>query len=168
MIKQVLKIPAPVLRKKSKPVLEITHEIRQLVQDMKDTMYYEPGCGLAAPQIGVSLRVIAYDSPEDNEGFRVLINPRVVKADGREKGVEACLSIPGVSGEVARATSIQGEGMRLDGEKVSLALTDFTARILQHEIDHCDGILYIDRLSMAERSVIEKKLKKIRASAPSM
>ena len=166
MIKQVLKIPDPILRKKAKPVSEINDEIRQLVLDMKDTMYYEPGCGIAAPQIGVSLRVIAYDSPEDKDGFQVLINPRIAKAEGLQKGVEACLSIPGVSGEVARAKAIQVEGMRLGGEKVSLALTNFTARILQHEIDHVDGILYIDRLSMAERSVIEKKLKKVRATAP--
>ena len=150
------------------PVSGIDDAIRQLVSDMKDTMYYEPGCGIAAPQIGVSLRVIAYDSPEDNEGFQVLINPRIVRADGQEKGLEACLSIPGVSGEVARATAIQVEGMRLGGERVSLALTNFTARILQHEIDHVDGILYIDRLSMAERALIDKKLKKLRAEAPTL
>ena len=168
MVKPVVKIPNPILRRKTQPVGEITAEIRRLVQDMKDTMYAEPGVGLAAPQIGVSLRVIVWDSPENKDGFQVLLNPRIVKSEGRVKGPEGCLSIPEVSGEVVRAASVQVDGMTLEGKKVSLAFEDFTSRILQHEIDHVDGILYIDRLSAAERSVLEKKIKKLSKGAPAL
>ena len=168
MIRPVLKIPNPILRKKAQPVVEITQDIHRLVGDMKDTMYHEPGVGLAAPQIGVSLRVIVYDSPENKEGFQVLINPQIKKAQGRQKGPEACLSIPDISGEVIRAADIEVEGLHLDGQRVSLALKDFTARIVQHETDHIDGILFIDRLSLADKMFVEKKLKKLRQRAPSL
>ncbi len=166
MIRPIAKIPDPILRKKGKPGAQIPDEIHALVADMKDTMYDEPGCGIAAPQIGVSLRVIAWDSPENEDGFQVLVNPSIVKKEGSQKGPEGCLSVPGVTGEVVRATAIQVEGMDMDGQRVSLSLTDFTARILQHETDHVDGLLYIDRMSLAERSLLEKKLKKLRDAAP--
>ncbi len=166
MIRPIAKIPDAILRKKAKPVAQITDEIRALVEDMRDTMYDEPGCGIAAPQIGVSLRVIAWDSPENEDGFQVLVNPRIVKAEGSQKGSEGCLSVPGVTGNVVRATAIQVEGMGMDGGRVSLSLTDFTARILQHETDHVNGLLYIDRMSLAERSLVEKRLKKLRDAAP--
>lgn len=168
MIRPVLKIPNPILRQKAKPVTQITDEIRRLVDDMRDTMYDEPGVGLAAPQIGVSLRVIVYDNPENEEGFQILINPEIIKSEGQQKGPEACLSIPDISGEVTRALDIQVEGMRLDGKKVSLSLSEFTARIVQHEIDHINGILFIDRVSLADRFSIEKKLRKLRQSAPNI
>ncbi len=161
MNQPILTIPDPLLRKKAQPVEKITDEILRLVQDMKDTMYYEPGCGLAAPQIGVSLRVIVYDSPEDKLGFQVLINPRIVMAQGRQKGPEGCLSVPEITADVVRAVVIRIQGLRIDGAEVTLDLKDFTARIIQHEIDHLDGILYIDRLAPAERSIVDKKLKKI-------
>ena len=168
MIRPVVKIPDPILRKKAQPVAKIDEAILRLVEDMKDTMYKEPGVGLAAPQIGVSLRVIVWDSPENKEGFQSLINPKIVKTEGQEKGLEGCLSIPDMSGEVVRYTSIQVEGIRPNGANVSLALTDFTARILQHEVDHIDGILYIDRLSPADRALVQKKLKKLHKVAPSL
>ena len=150
------------------PVAEITQDIHQLVQDMKDTMYHEPGVGLAAPQIGVSLRVIVYDSPENKDGFQVLINPRIVRAQGQQKGPEACLSIPDISGEVIRASHIDAEGLRLDGQQVSITLTNFTARIVQHEVDHINGILFIDRLSPSDKILVQKKIKKLRQAAPSL
>ncbi len=150
------------MRRKAAPVAGITPEIVALVGDMKDTMYHEPGVGLAAPQIGVSLRVVVYDSPENDEGFQVLVNPCILKAEGQQKGSEACLSVPDISGEVVRADSIEVEGLRLDGQKVLLKLSHFTARIVQHEVDHLNGILFIDRLSPADKMLVGKKLKKLR------
>ena len=168
MIRPVVQIPNAILRKRAQPVAQITDEIHQLVADMKDTMYHEPGVGLAAPQIGVSLRVIVYDSPENKEGFQVLINPKITKSQGQQKGPEACLSIPDISGDVIRAEEIHVEGLRPDGQTVSLELKHFTARIVQHEIDHIDGVLFIDRLTPSDKMLAEKKLKKLSASAPSL
>ena len=168
MKRPVLKIPNPVLRQKAKPVAAITDDVRRLVEDMRETMYEEPGVGLAAPQIGVSLRVIVYDSPENEEGFQVLINPEIVQSEGQQKGPEACLSIPDIRADVTRALNIKVEGMRLDGKKVSLNLSEFTARIVQHEVDHINGILFIDRVSLADRVPIEKQLRKLSKSVPNL
>ncbi len=156
------------MRKKAAPVEKIDAAILQLIEDMRETMYHEPGCGLAAPQIGVSLRVVVYDSPENKDGFQVLINPQIVRSEGQQKGPEACLSIPDISADVVRASSIRVEGLRPDGGKISLDLQDFTARILQHEIDHINGILFIDRVSLTDKSAIDKKLKKLRKNAPAL
>jgi peptide deformylase len=166
MIRPIVKIPNPILRQKAKPVTEVSDEIRQLLRDMEETMYDEPGVGLAAPQVGVSLQAIVYDSPEDKEGCRWLLNPIIKRSEGQNIYPEGCLSIPNITADVERATMITVEGMLVSGEKVSLDLTDFTARILQHEIDHLNGILFIDRVGPAERSLIQKKLKKYSASAP--
>ena len=168
MKRPVLKIPNPVLRQKAKPVAAITDDVRLLVEDMMETMYDEPGVGLAAPQIGVSLRVIVYDSPENEEGFQVLINPEIVQSEGQQKGPEACLSIPDIRADVTRALNIKVEGMHLDGKKVSLHLSEFTARIIQHEVDHINGVLFIDRVSLADRFPIEKQLRKLSQSTPKL
>ena len=146
MIRPLIKIPNPILRKKAQPVGEISRDIHRLVQDMKDTMYHEPGVGLAAPQIGVSLRVIVYDSPENEEGFQVLINPEIIQSEGQQKGPEACLSIPDIRADVIRALNIQVQGMRLDGTKVWLNLSEFTARIVQHEVDHINRLFYMNQM----------------------
>jgi peptide deformylase len=159
----ILKYPDPILKKKSRPVLKIDSAIRQLVQDMAETMYAAPGVGLAAPQVGCSLRLAVVDiSPADQpKNLVVLINPEVIAAEGECSWEEGCLSIPEYTQEVKRKKSIvvryqdlQGENREIVGEDNLLSVA------LQHEIDHLDGILFIDRISRLKRGLFRKKVQK--------
>jgi len=159
----ILKYPDPILKKKSRPVLKIDPAIRQLVQDMAETMYAAPGVGLAAPQVGCSLRLAVVDiSPADQpKNLVVLINPEVIAAEGECSWEEGCLSIPEYTQEVKRKKSIvvryqdlQGENREIVGEDNLLSIA------LQHEIDHLDGILFIDRISRLKRGLFRKKVQK--------
>jgi peptide deformylase len=136
----------PVLREKAKKVSQFDDpSLQKLIDDMVDTMIAAPGVGLAAPQVGVSLRVIVV-KPEDE--LYIVINPEIVKAHGGlEKGYEGCLSIPGWIGEVERWTRIVVKGKDRYGKDIRIRANDFLARVFQHEIDHLDGILYIDKLT---------------------
>ncbi|RKO67294.1 peptide deformylase [Desulfofundulus salinus] len=131
-----------VLREKARPVAKITPNIHKLLDNMRDTMYHARGVGLAAPQIGVSKRVIVVDT---GEGLIELINPEIVEARGEETDTEGCLSLPNVVGEVTRATEVRVKGLDRHGNPVEHHARGFLARALQHEIDHLDGILFIDR-----------------------
>lgn len=131
-----------ILREKAKPVARITPNILKLLDNMRDTMYSARGVGLAAPQIGVSKRVIVVDI---GEGLIELINPEIVEAKGEEIGTEGCLSIPHLVGEVPRAAEVKVKGLNRQGFQVEYHAKGFLARALQHEIDHLDGILFIDR-----------------------
>ena len=159
----ILKYPDPILKKKSRPVLKIDSAIRQLVQDMAETMYAAPGVGLAAPQVGCSLRLAVVDiSPADQpKNLVVLINPEVIAAEGECSWEEGCLSIPEYTQEVKRKKSIVVRYQDLQGEKREIVGDDNLLSIaLQHEIDHLDGILFIDRISRLKRELFRKRLQK--------
>ncbi|HEX6971842.1 MAG TPA: peptide deformylase [Limnochordia bacterium] len=132
----------PILRRKAKPVPAVTKRIAKLVRDMRETMYAAEGIGLAAPQVGVSERVIVVDV---GEGFYALINPVIVAADGRDIDKEGCLSIPGVTGYVERAAQIVVTGLDERGRPTRLEADGLFARAIQHEVDHLDGILFTDK-----------------------
>jgi peptide deformylase len=141
----------PMLRQKSKKVKHFGEDLQVLIDDMVETMQAANGAGLAAPQIGVLERVIVIQLPEDEEDPQsgklfALCNPQIVRADGEEEGDEGCLCLPGYAGEVKRATSVTVKAQDRRGRKVRIKAEGFLARAFQHEVDHLDGILYIDRV----------------------
>lgn len=142
-IRKILKGNHAVLRSNARPVQKINQAIVALLDDMADTMYEYSGVGLAAPQIGIAKRLIVLDPGDDR--LMKLINPRCIEVEGEENGVEGCLSIPGIYGEVPRASRVMVEALDPGGKPLRLKATGFFARILQHEIDHLDGILFLDR-----------------------
>ena len=153
----------PVLRQKADQVTTITDEQRQLIRDMFDTMYAEEGVGLAAPQVGVSQRIIVVDPHEDGIEPFALINPEILEASKEtEKGEEGCLSIPGLRDLVERSKSVRVRGLSPEGEQREFAAEDLVARILQHEIDHVDGVLFIDRVSPLKRKLLLAKWQKVK------
>jgi peptide deformylase len=139
--------PNPVLRKKCKPVTKVNASIRQLLDDMAETMYEAPGVGLAAPQVGVAKRIIVIDPQDEKTGLLQLINPEIVAQEGWVKGTEGCLSIPGYVGEVYRYEKVKVVALDRNGHKVYYDAEGYLARIFQHEIDHLDGVLYTDKCS---------------------
>jgi peptide deformylase len=139
----IVKDPDPVLREVAKPVAKITPNIHKLLTDMADTMYDADGVGLAAPQIGISKRVIVIDVGDDN-GLIEMINPEYVKMDGEQIGIEGCLSIPNLNGEVRRSFKVRVKALDRDGNPFELEGEDLLARALQHEIDHLNGVLFTD------------------------
>lgn len=144
--------PDPVLREKAKRIKTFDGNLRKLVQDMFETMHAENGVGLAAPQIGQSVRVLVAEleanKRENEKGFKIaLCNPEIVKASEEiASDVEGCLSIPGWIGEVPRHTSITVKGQTPEGKEVRIKAEDYYARVLQHEIDHLNGVLFTDRI----------------------
>ena len=147
-----------VLREKSLPVKEITPEILNLIRDMAETMYATSGVGLAAPQIGVSKRIMVIDGEED--GLIVLINPIIVKSEGEAIEEEGCLSIPEVYSKVKRSLKVTVKALNENGEPIELTKEGLIARTLQHELDHLEGILFIDRIGKVKRQILLDKLKK--------
>ena len=150
-----------VLRRRGEPIAEITDEVRQLAEDMIDTMYEAEGVGLAAPQIGRSVRLFVADG-EYEEGMRkaqVFINPEVLEADGTWKFEEGCLSIPGIRADVVRPERVRVRYMDLEGKVYEEEMHELWARVFQHELDHLDGKLFIDYLSPIKRSLLAKRLK---------
>jgi peptide deformylase len=153
----------PVLREKAASVQELTAEIRQLIEDMFDTMYAEEGVGLAAPQVGVPLRVIVVDPREPDILPFALLNPEVVDAsEETDRAEEGCLSIPGLREVVERPLAVSVTGINRDGERVVIEAAGLLARILQHEVDHVDGILFVDRVSGLKRRLLMSKWQKVR------
>jgi len=148
----------PVLREKALPVKEITPEILNFIKDMAETMYTDSGVGLAAPQVGVSKRIIIVDGEED--GLIVLINPIIVKSEGEVVGEEGCLSIPGIYSQVKRSSKVTVKALNENVDPIEITKEGLTARALKHEIDHLDGILFIDRIGRMERQILINKLKK--------
>lgn len=137
----------PVLRERARRVRSVDKSIHKLIEDMWETMYDAPGVGLAAPQIGISLRVIVIDAGEDNQ--IALLNPEIVKRSGERRVDEGCLSVPGFRGEITRSVKVLAQGMDpYTGKEVRIkAENDLLAEALEHEIDHINGVLYIDYLS---------------------
>jgi peptide deformylase len=145
----------PVLREKAVPVAQISDQTRQLIRDMFETMYAEEGVGLAAPQVGVSERIIVVDPHNDEVAAFALINPEILEASKEtEKGEEGCLSIPGLRDLVERSVRVVVRGTTPEGEVRELDLSGLPARIIQHEVDHLDGILFFDRLSPLKRKLL--------------
>lgn len=164
MVREVLIYPDPVLKQKAKPVAKVDDSIRALVKDMADTMYAEDGVGLAAPQIGVLKRVIVIDTAARQEGekLRVFINPEIVDADGQTTYMEGCLSIPGEAEEVQRFARIKVRATDEKGHEFDLEADGLLAIALQHEIDHLNGYLFVDRLSSLKRGLIRKRMLKLK------
>jgi peptide deformylase len=148
----------PVLRTRAAEVVDFDKELHKLVADLIDTMEDAPGLGLAAPQLGVSLRVFTY-WVDDELGH--LVNPTLKLSEETELGEEGCLSLPGLSFDTPRSRSVVANGFNMYGEPVELVGSDLMARCVQHETDHLDGIIFIDRLGMEER---KEAMKEIRAS----
>ena len=151
MLRQILTYPDPFLLRKAAPVIRVDDRIRELVRDMFETMYAASGVGLAAPQVGVGKRVIIVDvSPVDKEIAPIaLVNPEIVERQGLVEGTEGCLSVPGVEGVVPRAESVLVRALDTQGQPVKIRAEGLLARALQHEIDHLDGVLFIDRIPAA-------------------
>ena len=161
-LRPIVKWGDPVLHEPSRPVERIDDAIRRLVDDMVETMYAAPGIGLAAPQIGVPLRVIVVDLSvgEDKKQLIRLVNPEFVSREGEVREEEGCLSVPGYSGSPVRPARVVVKGLTLDGEERSYVGTELLARAFCHEIDHIDGQLFVDRLSPLKRDLMKRKLRK--------
>ena len=152
-IRKIITTENPILRKKAKKVHHFDPSLQKLIDDMFETMHAAQGVGLAAPQIALSIRlfVAEYEEPEGPHHKVAVFNPEIVKAEGEERGTEGCLSIPGYVGDnIRRATKILVKGQDVRGRQIRIAAEDGFARILQHEIDHLDGILFLDRLDKPE------------------
>ena len=149
MRREILVFPHPFLARKAVPVAAVDDRIRALIRDMFETMYTAEGIGLAATQVGVGKRVIVLDvSPVDESiGPLSVVNPEIVSRSGSVTGVEGCLSVPGVQGEVCRAETVEVRGMDAEGNPLRIQAAGILSRALQHEIDHLDGILFIERAS---------------------
>lgn len=149
MVLRIRKEGSEVLRKKARAVAAVDNSIRRLVDDMFETMYHADGVGLAAPQVGRSLRIVVVDV---GDGPIALINPKVTSASGSVTDIEGCLSIPGASGKVPRAERITVEALDADGRQVLFQADGLLARAVQHEVDHLDGILFVDRATEIVRT----------------
>jgi peptide deformylase len=148
----------PILRTPAAPVVDFDKELRTLVRDLTETMLDAPGVGLAAPQVGVSLRVFTYHVDEA-EGPGHLVNPTLDLSEEEQDGEEGCLSVPGLTFDTKRAWRVVAKGFDMHGEPVTLEGTDLLARCVQHETDHLDGILFVDRLDRAARKAALKAIR---------
>jgi peptide deformylase len=164
MIREILIWPDPRLKEKTRLVESVDDELRKLVEDMFETMYHAEGVGLAANQIGVNLRIAVVDtsSSEDGIGPMVLINPEILSLEGSIRFREGCLSIPGESEEVIRAPKVRFRFRDLDWNEVEMEATGLSAVAIQHECDHLDGMVYVDRISSLKRERIRKRMKRLK------
>ena len=160
----IIKLGHPTLRKRAEEISEITDDIRELVDNMIDTMRLSEGIGLAGPQVNISRRIFIVDLEMIDETLspQAYINPEIIESEGSDRMEEGCLSIPDVRADVDRPFSIRVRYQTLDGEMVEEELDDLHARVFQHELDHLDGVLFIDKLPVLQKKLLEPKLKKIR------
>ncbi len=147
----------PVLKTLATDVVEIDSKIAKLVADMIETMYEAPGVGLAAPQVGVEKRLFVYDI---GDGPETILNPRITETAGEWVYEEGCLSVPGLYFEIVRPAQVHLEGIDLDGNAVSIEASELLGRVFQHEVDHLDGILLLERLDDAQLKIAKKELRK--------
>jgi len=161
-IREILIIGDPILTKKAEPVAVVDEETVRLARDMVETVHAAPGVGLAAPQVGVGKRVIVVDLSvgENEDDLHVLVNPEVTAKEGEAVSEEGCLSVPDIREKVVRPYRVKVKGLDLRGRPVEVEGEDLLARALCHEIDHLDGILFVDKLSALKRTLIKKKFKK--------
>ena len=164
MVRNIVKYGDPVLETVAEPVTEFdTPELRQLVEDLWETMYSAKGVGLAAPQVGVSKQVTVIDVSvgEKEEDKLVIINPEIVLKEGSQTGEEGCLSIPGFREPVTRSHKVKVKAKNVQGETIELDGEELLARAMQHEIDHLHGILFLNHLSTLKRDMIRRKIRKL-------
>lgn len=161
--RKILTFPEPVLRQKAKTITTFDDELKALAEDMAETMYDAPGVGLAANQIGVLKRIVVVDisESEEEQKFIPLINPVISDGEGCVSGEEGCLSVLEYEAKVDRFEKIHVQAQDLDGETIEFDARDRFARIIQHEVDHLHGTLFIDRISALKRALYKKKLKKL-------
>jgi peptide deformylase len=161
-IRPIVRYGEPVLHSKAAPVERIDDEVRALLADMVETMYAAPGIGLAAPQIGVSLRAIVIDLSvgEDKSQLIKLVNPEMLEREGEQRLEEGCLSIPGYGGAPPRPARVKVRGLDPEGHERVLEGTELLARAFCHEIDHLDGLVFVDRLSPLKRDLMKRRLRK--------
>lgn len=161
---EIRKYPDEVLKKKASEITDIDGNIQKLIDDMIETMYKSNGIGLAAPQVGVSKRLIIVDiSPrEENNSLIVMINPQIVSTEGELLSEEGCLSLPGFITRLKRNEKIFVKGVDRKGKEIEIETNGLLGRAIQHEIDHLDGILLIDRISPLKRELFRKKYQKIK------
>ena len=176
MVHDIVIFGDPVLRQKSRAVPEVTDEIRSLAEDMIETMYANQGIGLAAEQIGrlESICVIDINAVAEREGQEVevdagmprmplvLVNPEIIASDGQQVGNEGCLSFPEIYADVRRALNVSVSHRNLDNEVITTEASGFLARVMQHEIDHLNGVLFVDRMSPAQKVSVAGKVKRLK------
>ena len=163
MIRPILKYGDSILHDPALPVDTITPEVDKLIGDMIETMYAAPGVGLAAPQVGVSLRIFVVDISigRDPSGLMVLVNPEFVERDGMQLEEEGCLSVPGFNATVVRPTRAVVKGLDRQGDVQQVEGTGLLARAFQHEMDHLDGMLFVDRIRGIKRDLIVRRIRKL-------
>ncbi len=178
MIREILKYPNPLLKSRTSPVAQVNRDIQKLVEDMFETMYHAPGVGLAAPQIGVLQQILVVDVgrleglPSGGQGEerkpdpKVLINPTVILAEGKITWEEGCLSLPQLIVPMERSKKIIVEALDQTGKKIRHLGEDLLAVAFQHEMDHLNGILLVDRLSRLKRDLYRRKLEKLARGEP--
>jgi peptide deformylase len=162
-IHEIVKYPEPVLAKRGEPVTVFDDDLSTLVEEMFESMYAAQGIGLAAPQIGLSQRLTVIDISfkKDPEAKIVLINPEIVEREGEQYEEEGCLSLPEIREKVKRSAKVKVRAQNADGEWFEMEGEELLARAFQHEIDHLDGVLFIDRLSRLKKDLIVRKIKKL-------
>ena len=163
MLRPILRLGDSILGEPARAVDDITAEVETLIDDMIETMYAAPGIGLAAPQVGVGLRIIVLDLSvgRDPAALHVMINPEFVERDGMQLEEEGCLSVPGFNATVARPKRVVVKGVNRQGEEYTLEGSALMARAIQHEIDHLNGCLFVDRLRGISKDLIVRKIKKL-------
>ncbi len=163
MVRKILIYPDPELKKKSVPVTVINDKTLELVRDMTETMYDAPGVGLAAPQIAVHQRIIVIDvsGKDEKPDLIVAINPEIIHSEGESYEEEGCLSVPGYAANVRRHARVVVKTLNLEGEEVNYQADELLAIAFQHEIDHLDGILFVDHLSNLKREIFQKKYRRM-------
>ena len=164
-IRTILHYPDPRLRQKAQPITEITPELRRLIDDMAETMYAAPGVGLAATQIGEPYRLFIIDIAAEDEpsNLMVFINPEITRREGDEVGPEGCLSFPGITEDIKRAAKVTVRAQDRDGKPFELHADGLLAVAIQHEADHLDGMLMIDRMGMLKKRIVQRKMQKRQA-----
>ena len=163
MIRPILRYGDPVLHQRAEPITGNPQELRQLIDDMIETMYAAPGIGLAAPQIGVSLRIFVADISvgRDPSALVTFINPEILERDGAQREDEGCLSVPGFNATVARPSRVVLKGLTRDGSEQVVEGKGLLARCFDHEMDHLNGTLFVDHLRGLQKDLIVRKIKKL-------
>ena len=162
-IKKIITYPDPVLRQKAEPVTDFDESLKQLAADLAETMYDAPGAGLAANQIGVCRQVVVIDVSKNKEEKKhlALVNPEIIEKEGCQLDEEGCLSVIDLTANVERYRKVLVRAQDLDGKIWEFPAEDFFARVIQHELDHLNGVLFIDHLSALKRSLYKRRLKKL-------
>ena len=168
MVREILIWPHPVLKQKAKPVAKVDDSVRTLVKDMFETMYAADGVGLAAPQVGLLQRVIVLDTTprQDTAKPIAMINPEIIGMEGETTYTEGCLSIPGEAEDVDRAAFVTVKFLDVEGQEQTLRCDGLLAIAVQHEVDHLDGIVYVDHVSTLKREIIRKRMKRLKSEKP--